>query len=170
MHLTLKSELEVRGGLPKVWQGWVLPWSKSPSNQSPNLPSPAPTTKVSLQPWKSKIHFQTNLKKKHMADNRTRLWLTINQGYDWQQNLVMIGNRTNQLGLNHVCVILSHRRDTIMSAWYYVSHLQDTLFHSCFWHRKKYLAEELSLDLCNTVCIHSKFSFQIIFVAKKILR
>ena len=26
----------------------------------------------------------------------------------------------HQLGLNHVCVILSRRRDTITSAWYYV--------------------------------------------------
>ena len=27
----------------------------------------------------------------------------------------------NQLGLNHVCVILSHRGDTITSVWYFVS-------------------------------------------------
>jgi len=50
MHFTLKSELGVRGGLSKVGHACVLPWSKSPSNQSPNCPSPAPTTKVSVQP------------------------------------------------------------------------------------------------------------------------
>ena len=31
-----------------------------------------------------------------------------------------------QLGPNHVCVILSRRRDTITSVWYYVSHRRDT--------------------------------------------
>ena len=35
-----------------------------------------------------------------------------------------------QLGLTHVCVILSRRRDTITSAWYYVSHRRDTLFEA----------------------------------------
>ena len=49
----------------------------------------------------------------------------------------------------------SHLRDTITSVWYYVSHLRDTSFYSCFWHRKKFLAEGLSLDPCNTGCIHS---------------
>ena len=54
-----------------------------------------------------------------------------------------------QLGANHVCVILSHRRDTS--------------FEASFRHRKKYLADVLSLDPCNALCIHSKIPFQIIF-------
>ena len=59
-----------------------------------------------------------------------------------------------QLGLNHVCVILSHRGDTS--------------FEGSFRPRKKYRADVLSLDPCNTLCICSKFPFQIIFRAKKI--
>ena len=34
---------------------------------------------------------------------------------------------TWQLGPNHVFVILSRRRDTIMSVWYYVSHRRDSI-------------------------------------------
>ena len=64
----------------------------------------------------------------------------------------------HQLGLNHVCVILSRRRHTVASAWYYVWHLRDTSLKSCFWHRKQYLAEELSLDPWNTGCM---YTFQI---------
>ena len=71
-----------------------------------------------------------------------------------------------QLGPNHVCVILSHRRDSITSAWYYVSRRRDTSFEARFRHRNKYLADVLSLDPCKTVCIHSKIPFQIIFGAK----
>ena len=41
----------------------------------------------------------------------------------------------NQLGPNHVCVILSRRRDTITSVWYYVSHRRD-------------VRDVLSLELC----------------------
>ena len=33
-----------------------------------------------------------------------------------------------QLGINHVCVILSRRRDTITQTWYYVSRRRDTSF------------------------------------------
>ena len=54
------------------------------------------------------------------------------------------------------------------------SRLRDTMYHICmilhFSHvfdTEKNLAEGLSLDPCNTECIHSKFSFQINFGAKK---
>ena len=57
---------------------------------------------------------------------------------------------TAQLGLNHVCVILSRRCDTITSVWYYVSHLRDTSFETSFRHRKKYLADVLSFGPCNS--------------------
>ena len=50
-----------------------------------------------------------------------------------------------QLGANHVCVILSRRRDTITSVWYYVSHRRDTSFQASFWHWIKYLRDMLSL-------------------------
>ena len=53
-----------------------------------------------------------------------------------------------QLGPNHVCVILSRRRDTIRSVWYYVSHRRDTWFQASFWHWKKSLWDVLSLKLC----------------------
>ena len=59
-----------------------------------------------------------------------------------------------QLGANQVCVILSHRHDTS--------------FEASFRHRKKYLADVLSLDPCNEEYIHSKIPFQIIFRAKQI--
>ena len=53
----------------------------------------------------------------------------------------------------HVCVIVSRRRDTS--------------FEASFRHRKNHLADVLSFDACNTVCIHSKILFQIIFKEKK---
>ena len=60
-----------------------------------------------------------------------------------------------QLGPNLVCMILLCRHDTS--------------FEASFRHRKKYLADVISLDPCNTVCILSKFPFQNIFGAKKFL-
>ena len=44
---------------------------------------------------------------------------------------IITGNKENnwqtyQLGPNHVCVIVSRRRDTITSVWYYVSRRRDT--------------------------------------------
>ena len=72
-----------------------------------------------------------------------------------------------QTWYHHVCVIVSHIRDTIKSVWYYVSRLRDTSFETSFRHRKKYLAEVLSFGPCNSECIHSKNTFQIIFGAKK---
>ena len=41
-----------------------------------------------------------------------------------------------QLGLTHVCVILSRRRDTITSARYYVSSRRDTSFGTLLEHRQ----------------------------------
>ena len=61
----------------------------------------------------------------------------------------------------------SRLRATITQTWYYVSHRHDTSFEASFRHRKQYLADMLSLDPCNTLCIHSKIPFQIIFRAKK---
>ena len=55
-----------------------------------------------------------------------------------------------QLGANHVSVILSHRRDSITSVWYYVSQRRDTSFLACVKHRKKYLWVLLSSDSCNS--------------------
>ena len=67
-----------------------------------------------------------------------------------------------QLGLNHVCVILSRLHDTMY-------HICVTLhFSPVFDTEKKYLAEELSLDPWNIGCICSKFPFQINFGAKEI--
>jgi len=60
---------------------------------------------------------------------------------------------TLQLGPNHVCVILSHRRDTS--------------FEASFRHRNKYLADVLSLNLCKSMHIRSKFHFENFFGAKK---
>ena len=51
-----------------------------------------------------------------------------------------------------LCVIVSHRRNTITSVWYYVSHRRDTSFLASFWHSKKYLWKVLSFELCK--CIH----------------
>ena len=73
----------------------------------------------------------------------------------------------HQLGTNHVCMILSHRRDNIMAVWYFVSHSHDTSFEASFRYRKKYLSDVFSLDPCNALCIHSKIPFQITFRAKK---
>ena len=50
-------------------------------------------------------------------------------------------------GPNHVCVILSRRRDTITSVWYYVSRRRDTLFQASFWHWNKCLRDVLSSEL-----------------------
>ena len=41
-----------------------------------------------------------------------------------QQYCTLVSRR--QLGPNHVCMIVSRRRDTITSVWYYVSHRCDT--------------------------------------------
>ena len=49
-----------------------------------------------------------------------------------------------------------------------LSHRRDTSLEVSFRQRKKYLADVLSLDPCNTVCIHSKIQFQIIFRGEKI--
>ena len=70
----------------------------------------------------------------------------------------------------------------ITSAWYYhadviLSRLHDTMYQICvklhyshvFDTEKKYMAEGLSLNPCNTGCIRFKFPFQINFEAKKIL-
>ena len=50
-----------------------------------------------------------------------------------------------QLGPNHVCVILSHRRDTITSVWYFVimesykiSRLRDTITETWYFMSFKY--------------------------------
>ena len=50
---TQKSEDGVKGGLSKVSHLWVLPLLRSPSNQRPNWPPPAPITSCSLEPWKN---------------------------------------------------------------------------------------------------------------------
>ena len=50
MQLTRKSLFGVRGGLLKVSHDCVLPLLRSPSNQRPNLPPPAPMTRFSRLP------------------------------------------------------------------------------------------------------------------------
>ena len=72
-----------------------------------------------------------------------------------------------QLGANHVSVILSHRRDSITSVWYYVSHRRDTSFLACVTHRKKYLWVLLSSESCNSIWIFSKISIQNSFREQK---
>ena len=45
---------------------------------------------------------------------------------NYSREILITDSSVVMLGLNHVCVILSRRRDTIKSAWYYVSHRRDT--------------------------------------------
>ena len=77
--------------------------------------------------------------------------------------LCQIKNWKLQLGPNHVCVILSRRRDTITSVWYYVSHRRDTTFQAHFWQSKKYLQEVLSLELCLLIHFLNNVQFQNLF-------
>ena len=74
-----------------------------------------------------------------------------------------------QLGPNHVCVILSRRRDSITSAWYYVSQRRDTSFQVTVSHGKKYLRVVLSLDSWTSIYIFTKNAFPQFFGAKKVL-
>ena len=67
--------------------------------------------------------------------------------------------KPNQLGPNYICVILSHRRITITSVWYYVSRLLGTLFGTSFKQRYALFCS------CNSVFICSKNPFTSIFGA-----
>ena len=91
-----------------------------------------PGNQNGLKIWVFDDTFATSVK---YENEKMGLLLALMQAFEIYQRpwtfikLTLILNfskGSDQLGTNHICVILSHRHDTITSVWYYVSHRPDT--------------------------------------------